>query len=318
MGAAFFYIIFNPAASSGMSVNIFKKVRARLDNEHIPYEIKVSRYAGHAVQLARQIGSFGKQENAVLMVIGGDGTLNQAICGLRKTRQKDMPVAYIPAGSGNDFARGIKMAQDPMKALDQVLAADKPLRLDIGQYTEATRDESGIFVNNIGVGFDGSVIAATNRSRYKRVLNRVHLGSLSYVAGVVRVFFSRKPFPVAVTVDGQRTLIQRAFLVTTTNHPYFGGGIKILPIATPDDGKLDLIVVEQLNIPYFFFLLVQMLRNKHLKYKAVHHFASPHIHLETTSLEFGQMDGEEMGSRPFELDFTVTQQNFWIKREMDK
>ncbi|WP_179395294.1 diacylglycerol/lipid kinase family protein [Lacticaseibacillus absianus] len=313
MAAVFFYIIFNPAAGSGTSVATFKAVRQVLDDRQLPYEIRVSRYSGHAVQLARQIGSFNTHDHAVLMVIGGDGTLNQAITGLRETKQQELPVAYIPAGSGNDFARGIGMPQDPMAALDQILAATAPITLDIGQYTEATRHESGFFVNNVGVGFDAAAVAAANRSSYKKLLNRLHLGSLAYMFGVVNVFFSRKPFPVTVHVDGQYEIIQRAFLCTTTNHPYFGGGVRILPTATPTDGELDLIVVENLNVFYFLFLLLELIRGKHMKYKAVHHFKSSHLRVETNSLEYGQMDGEEMGTRAFQLEFNVTKQKFWIK-----
>ncbi|WP_461213547.1 diacylglycerol/lipid kinase family protein [Lacticaseibacillus sp. GG6-2] len=312
MAAGFYYIIFNPAAGSGTAVDVFKKIRAVLDERGIQYEIKVSRYAGHAIQLAKQIGSFNQKPDAVMLVIGGDGTLNQAITGLRQTEHPEMPVAYIPAGSGNDFARGIKMAQDPLKALEQVLRTEKPLVLDVGHYVEKTRHDSGYFVNNIGVGFDAATVAATNRSRFKKFLNRVHLGSLAYMVGVVTVFFSRKPFPVAVYVDGKRTYIPHAFLVTTTNHPFFGGGVRILPSADPTDGKLDLIVVEHINTPYFLFLVLQLLLGRHTKYKRVHVFEANRIELETSSLEFGQMDGEEMGIRPYELSFRVEQQRFWI------
>ncbi|MCI2033502.1 MAG: diacylglycerol kinase family lipid kinase [Lactobacillus sp.] len=313
MQPRFYYIIFNPAAGSGTAVEVFKKIKQVLDDRGIQYEIKVSRYSGHSVQLAKQIGSFNQQAHAVLLVIGGDGTLNQAITGLKQTPNPDMPVAYIPAGSGNDFARGIGMSTDPLKALEQVLAATEPLVRDIGHYTEKTRGDSGYFVNNVGVGFDAAAVAATNRSRFKKFLNRVHLGSLAYMVGVVAVFFSRKPFPVAVYVDGKRTYIPQAFLVTTTNHPYFGGGVRILPSAKPTDGKLDLIVVEHLNTPYFLFLCLQLLLGRHTRYRRVHVFESPRIEVETPSLEFGQMDGEELGSRPYELAFRVTQQKFWIK-----
>ncbi|WP_125703164.1 diacylglycerol/lipid kinase family protein [Lacticaseibacillus daqingensis] len=313
MAAVFFYIIFNPAAGSGTSVATFKAVRKVLDERHYDYEIRVSRYAGHAVQLGHQISSFNTHKNAVVMVIGGDGTLNQTITGLRQSDQPALPVAYIPAGSGNDFARGIGLPQDPMKALDHVLAATQPVTLDIGRYTEQTRHESGYFVNNIGFGFDAAAVAAANRGSYKKLLNKLHLGSLAYMFGVVNVFFSRRPFPVTVHANGKYEHIPRAFLCTTTNHPYFGGGIRILPTATPTDGELDLIVVENLNIPYFLFLLLELIRGKHMKYKAVHHFKSDHLVVETNSLEFGQMDGEEMGTRAFQLDFSVTQQPFWLK-----
>ncbi|MFD1392957.1 diacylglycerol/lipid kinase family protein [Lacticaseibacillus jixianensis] len=313
MAAAFYYIIFNPAAGSGNAVATLKAVRQVMNERGIEYEVRVSRYSGHTVQLAKQIGSFNDHEGAVALVIGGDGTLNQTICGLRMTRQADMPVGYIPAGSGNDFARGIGLPEDPLAALDCVLSAEAPLVLDIGEYSEHTHQETGYFVNNIGVGFDAEVVARNSHSRTKELLNRVHLGKLSYLVTGVAVFFSKKPFTVMVyDQSGKLEIIPRAFLVDATNHPYFGGGIRFLPGAVPTDGELDLVVVEHPNWVVFLFYLVQMIRGRAHQYPNVHYFKGKHLRLETSELEPGQMDGEEMGTRPFELEFTVAQQNFWF------
>lgn len=308
----FFYILYNPAAGAHTAASKLALVEKALKAKQLDYTVTTSQYAGHMVQLARQIGSFKDRKDGVILVVGGDGTLNQAITGLRLTSSQ-MPVAYVPAGSGNDFARGIGQARDAQGAIDQILAATEPLMLDVGRYHEASRDESGYFVNNIGVGFDAAIVSATNRSRVKKWLNRIHLGTLAYMVNLIGVFFSRRPFPVAVYVDGKRELIHRAFLVTTTNHPYFGGGVRILPGANPSDGLLDLIVVEHLNTPFFIFLMVQLVLGRHLRYKQVHHYRSATIELQTNSLEFGQMDGEELGSRPYDLQFSVVKQAFWIK-----
>ncbi|MFD1441845.1 diacylglycerol/lipid kinase family protein [Lacticaseibacillus hegangensis] len=313
MAAAFYYIIFNPAAGSGNAVDTLKAVRKVMNDRQIDYEVRVSRYSGHTVQLAKQIGSFNDHPGAVVLVIGGDGTLNQTITGLKMTRQADLAVGYIPAGSGNDFARGIGLPDDPMKALECVLSTETPLVLDIGQYTEQTHQESGYFVNNIGVGYDGNVIARTSHSQIKTFLNRFHLGKLSYFITGVIVFFAQKPFPVIVyDQQGRMEIIQDAFLVDATNHPYFGGGIRFMPGAVPTDGELDLVLVEHPNWVVFLFYLIQLIRGKEAKYDRIHHFKGNHLRLETTELEAGQMDGEEMGTRPFELEFTVAKQNFWF------
>lgn len=314
MAAGFYYIIFNPAAGSGNAVKIYHAVKAELDARQIAYETRVSRYAGHTIQLARQIGSFNERQDAVVLTIGGDGTLNQTITGLRMTRQSDLPVGYIPAGSGNDFARGVGLSEDPMKALGQVLAAEQPLTLDIGRYTEHTHHETGYFVNNVGIGFDAAVVASNTHSRIKRILNRLYLGKLSYFFSGVKTFFTTKTFDVVVYDQaGKMELIPRAFLVDATNHPYFGGGIRFMPKATPTDGLLDLVVVEHPNWLAFLFLLVQMIRGKATQYPQVHYLKGKHLRLETTALEPGQMDGEEMGTRAFELEFTTTTQHFWFK-----
>lgn len=204
MTAVFYYIIYNPAAGGGSSIPIYKQVKAVLDQRHLAYAIKTSRYPGHTNVITKQIGDFNRREHPVLLVIGGDGTLNQAINGLAGTRQSEIPVAYVPAGSGNDFARGIGMSEDPMHALEQVLQATEAVTIDIGRFHERTRGESGYFVNNIGIGFDAAVVNAANRSDSKQLLNRLHLGKLTYLFHVVGMLMTRRPFPVAVYEKGVR------------------------------------------------------------------------------------------------------------------
>ncbi|MCG4282970.1 diacylglycerol/lipid kinase family protein [Lacticaseibacillus saniviri] len=311
MTEPFFYIIVNPVAGSGNGAKTWQQIQPIFEQRHLDYQVKVSQYAGHTIELAKQIGNFATHDQAVLIVVGGDGTLNQALTGLRATKTPLMPLAYVPTGSGNDFARGTDINQDPLKALEQILSATQPVSIDVGQYSETTHHHAGYFVNNIGIGFDAAVVASTNHSKAKQWLNRVHLGNLAYGFNVLKVLFKRKPFALTVNVDGQQIMIPDAFLVTTTNHPYFGGGVKILPAASPTDGKLDLIVVEHTNLITFVFLAIQLLRGQHTKYAKVHHFQSKHIQLMTNSLEYGQMDGEEMGTRAFALDFKVSQHPFW-------
>ena len=95
MTAVFYYIIYNPAAGGGSSIPIYKQVKAVLDQRHLAYAIKTSRYPGHTNVITKQIGDFNRREHPVLLVIGGDGTLNQAINGLAGTRQSEIPVAYL-------------------------------------------------------------------------------------------------------------------------------------------------------------------------------------------------------------------------------
>ncbi|KRM72531.1 diacylglycerol/lipid kinase family protein [Lacticaseibacillus brantae] len=312
MPVPFFYVIVNPVSGGGNGLRVWQEIQTELDARRIDYQVKVSQFSGHAVQLAQQIGNFAAESPAAILVIGGDGTLNQALTGVRSTIHPDMPLAYIPAGSGNDFARGIGLSPKPKEALAQILETSQPVNIDVGEFTETNHHQHGFFVNNIGIGFDAAIVSAANHSKAKNWLNKIHMGQLAYIINVIGVFFRQAAFPLTVTVDGKPTYISKAFLVTTSNHPYFGGGVKILPDAVPTDGKLDLIVVERPNLLYFLFLVLQVFLGRHTKYDAVHVFRSAHIQLSMNDIEDGQMDGEELGSRTYDMQFTTVPHPFWL------
>jgi len=111
----------------------------------------------------------------------------------------------------------------------------------------------------------------------------------------------------------QHDIYQDAFLVTTSNHPYFGGGVPILPNATVHDPNLELIVIERHNWLILLWIALFIPSGKHLNSHWVHHYKASSIRLTTTTLEFGQSDGEEMGSRFFDLEMNTVKYPFWIK-----
>lgn len=85
----------------------------------------------------------------------------------------------------------------------------------------------------------------------KKALNKFKLGSLSYISSIIHVFFKQKGFPILVEMNGKQYTFNRAFLCTVTNHPYFGGGVSIMPTANPRKAVVDLVVVERINILKF-------------------------------------------------------------------
>lgn len=317
MSVQFFYVIYNPVAGAGNARKIWQTVASALAEKAIPYELFESRYERHTVQLTQEIIARGVRDDAVLLILGGDGTLNEAITGLKLSGQPHaLPIAYIPAGSGNDFARGIGLSQKPLVALEQVLAAEKPLRLDVGTFTDSQSNRRGVFVNNFGIGFDAAIVHAANAAASKKWLNNVKLGAGAYIAQIVRILVKRRAFPITVTADGETVTIPDAYLCTTTNHPYFGGGVRILPGANPTDGMLDLIVVDRPNLLAFVSQAVASIMGRPVaKTAARHHFRAAHIEVRTDSHQYAQIDGEDWTEQPFSVQFGLTHQDFWIKSD---
>ncbi|CUS26465.1 diacylglycerol kinase family protein [Paucilactobacillus oligofermentans DSM 15707 = LMG 22743] len=311
----FLSIILNNEAGSGHAQHSWRIVEAELNRRKINYELKVSKYSGHAEKLAFQSASKATLDT-VIVVIGGDGTLHEVVNGLLKNRRTlpyEVPVGYVPSGSGNDFATALKMSTDPLTALNDILELTESTEINVGYYEESMHHEKGFFVNNIGVGFDAAIVSRANSANSKKTLNKLHLGSLSYIFSILSVLFSQDSFQLMVHNKSQHDIYQDAFLVTTSNHPYFGGGVPILPNATVHDPNLELIVIERHNWLILLWIALFIPSGKHLNSHWVHHYKSSSIRLTTTTLEFGQSDGEEMGSRFFDLEMNTVKYPFWIK-----
>lgn len=309
-----FLIILNEHAGSGNAKDTWKIIEPILQKERIDYTFQISQYAGHTTYLAKQyVKNIQTVDHPVILIIGGDGTLHEALNGALSIAQSNpVPLAYIPAGSGNDFARGLGMSAKPLTALRQILDCQQPVMINIGRYEETMKNEKGFFINNIGIGLDAAVVSRTNTSASKRRLNKYHLGSLSYLSSVTSALYNQEPFPLMVQVGKTRTLFQKALLVTTSKHPYFGGGVDILPDASVYKPELELIVIERTNWLIILWVAILIALSKHLKSRFVHIFRNPSIHLTTTSIEHGQIDGEIMGNRFFDLHMSVSQYPFWI------
>lgn len=310
-----YYVILNDHAGAGRAKAVWPAIEEQLNQQNVTFELGRSQYAGHSILLAHQFAKNHASDpaNWVVLAVGGDGTLHQVLNGLNDAHlTTPIPVAYLPVGSGNDFARGLKMANSWRPALNQILDCTAANWLTIGQYRDTIKQSSSVFTNNVGIGLDAAIVAAANSSRLKVFLNRIHMGKLAYPFSFINVVYNQQGFPLTVHVNGHRDIYSKAFLVTVSNHPYFGGGINILPPASVSDANLDLIVVEKPNLFKMIGIALMIALGRHLKMKSVHHYHAAKIHLIAPSIEYGQIDGEELGGKYWDAYFEITQYPFWI------
>ncbi|MFC0423918.1 diacylglycerol kinase family protein [Lactiplantibacillus plajomi] len=305
-------IIINELAGNGRGKTVWETVKPILEQRQINFDYHVSKYAGHTTRLAAQfakVARFKPDVTPVLLVIGGDGTLNEALNGLMSVpRKQQVPLAYIPGGSGNDFARGLDMATKPEIALAQILNNMRPRMLNIGYYHETLKNDHRYFVNNVGLGFDAQIVDDTNRSKQKG-----RLGHWAYLSNALKAYTQQEGFSLTVHVGRQRDYYKHAFLCTTSNQPYFGGGVKILPQANLYDDQLELIVLETPHwwtVAWLFCLLLA--GGRHLNSRFIHHYRQANLHLLVNSVEIGQMDGQVIGNRNYDLYLSTQPYPFWI------
>ncbi|WP_427814476.1 diacylglycerol/lipid kinase family protein [Enterococcus sp. 22-H-5-01] len=317
-----YHILINPAAGSGNGAKKAEKIIQLMDAGNYTYTPYYTEKPGDEREIVARLSELlsvwsptCEQDHVdtsfhLLIVIGGDGTLHEVVnqfylLGIER------PVSYVPAGSGNDFARGIGLSRDPQKTFEQIVSATQPQPINVFHYDEKIRDEQGIVLNNIGIGLDALIVATTNASTSKKLLNKYHLGSASYALYLLKAIFTQKTFPILVELNGQSLDFERTFLCTTTNIPYFGGGIAIAPMADPRKDLIDLVVVEKPNLPAILRFLIQLVRKKHTSNKHYQHFPSSRLRIVSVSPEHGQADGETMGERSFDLNFSTATQYIW-------
>ena len=317
-----YHILINPAAGSGNAAKTAEKIIHLLDDGDYTYTPYYTEKPGDEREIVNRLSDllspwseFCEKDHVdnsfhLLVVIGGDGTLHQVVNQFFAL-DLQLPVSYIPAGSGNDFARGIGLSRDPEKAFEQLTSAIQPQPINVFHYDEKISEEQGIILNNVGIGLDALIVATTNASNSKKVLNKYRLGSASYALYLVKAIFTQKTFPILVELNGQTLNFERTFLCTTTNIPYFGGGIAIAPMADPKKEAIDLVVVEKPNMLAILRFLLQLVRKKHTQNKHYRHFTSSKIRIVSVVPQYGQADGENMGERSFDMNFSTATQYIW-------
>ncbi|MEG0552186.1 MAG: acylglycerol kinase family protein, partial [Carnobacterium sp.] len=147
-----FHIIVNELAGSGNGKKVSTTLIKLLNEKNIVFNLYPSQYAGHTIQLAKNLSKSTTinltKKKHLLLIIGGDGTLHEAFLGLGE-EQKHIPLAYIPAGSGNDFAKGLGISKNIAEALEQILNSKEPKEINILHFHENILNETGYAVNNI-------------------------------------------------------------------------------------------------------------------------------------------------------------------------
>ena len=248
-----YYFIVNPGSRSGNGRHVWKTVEEILETEEVEYRVFFTSCRYHATRLAREITA--RDERLTLVAVGGDGTVNEILSGIRDFSK--VTFAYIPTGSSNDFARALGLPSDTAAAVQNLLHPSYFRRIDLGR--ARLGEQTLHFAVSCGCGFDAAICHAAFCSSVKKLLNRLRLGKLTYIATGIRQLLLSRPAPLAITLDGRQTLrSRRTVFAAVMNCRFEGGGVRFCPRALPDDGQLDICVVEGsrlLIVPLFLLSL---------------------------------------------------------------
>ena len=261
--------IVNPNARSGLGIRIWRTLEEELKKENIPYEIYFTHYKGHATEYAGQISETADSDPVTIVAIGGDGTIGEVLDGI--TDFSSVSFSYIPIGSGNDFAKSMGIHKDPMECLRQILKGNKTMELNAGVSTFGKQKRT--FAVSSGIGFDAEVCFHNDSSKVKQLLNRLNLGKLSYTFVALKLLLGMHPTDASITIDDKAPIhYKRVYFAAAMNQRYEGGGFKFCPKAKPDDGFLDLLVVENISKLKILCVLPLAYLGGHVFFKGVHIF----------------------------------------------
>ena len=297
--------IINPNSKSGKGGSVWDVVHKELEEREVDYEYFFTKKPKHAIHYTNELTSDGQEHNIV--VLGGDGTINEVVNGIEDLEK--VTIGYIPTGSGNDFCRGMKMPKDPVKALDRILDSDNVRKIDVGLIERAGRIRR--FIVSTGIGFDAAICHQVSVSKYKRILNKLHLGKLSYVFVALNRLFKDEKVKTYVSVDGNEAVkYNDTYFVAIMNNPYEGGGFKFCPKASASDRKINAIVISKISKLKVLLLLPTAIFGLHVHFDGVTMLEGERINIRTDRSLPVHVDGEPLYLRK---DITVTLEEKQLK-----
>lgn len=291
-----YHFIINPGSRTGKGIKAWHVIEDHLIDHKINYNYYFTKPDLSANKIVSKISK--KPGDKKIIILGGDGTINEAINGLEDFQLNNTYIGYIPTGSSNDFARSLMLSKDPLVGLEQILSSKEFLALDLGKVKVGESEEYKFIVSS-GAGFDATIVKSANRSKLKTFLNLIGLGKFIYIIKAVSSLFLSPYNQATVIIDNQEVKsYKKLFFLISMNHKYEGGGIVFAPDANPQDGKLSVCIVHGLSRWKLLLMLVHVLVGKHEGLKGVELFNCSSMEVKLENTWNLHTDGEFLGTYP--------------------
>jgi diacylglycerol kinase (ATP) len=274
-------VVANPTAGGGKAGRRIGRVAKILSEIGVDHEIRVSGSAKELEQLAREAAQSGA---AIVAVLGGDGSVNLALNGIFGSAAS---LAVLPAGTGDDFAKGIDAGK--LDAATRLLADPKMVDVDLIEVTAGV--EVRRYINVAGTGFDSAVEEVASAMR-RRLGARGH-----YALATLKTLPRFVPAGFHMELDG-RSLDVDAMLVVVGNGYAYGGGMRVLPQASVVDGELDVCIVSAMGKGAFLRAFPKVYVGKHATHPKVTMLKGRKLKIEANRRMTVFADGERVGSLP--------------------
>jgi YegS/Rv2252/BmrU family lipid kinase len=286
-------VIVNPASAGGSTGRRWGRIEPRLREALGDLEIERTRAPRDGVRIAREAARAGVGR---ILVAGGDGTTSEVVTGLVEAElSREVELGLLPMGTGGDFRRMFGLPRDLSEALS-CFAEGATRSVDAGRirYRSAGGGErSDVFLNVASFGISGLVDEMVNRA--PKNLG----GTVAFAVGAIRAMVRYRSEPVRIRVDGEVVHDGPLMLAAAANGRFFGGGMQIAPDAAPDDGWLDVVVVEGLSRWRSLTSFPSLYRGSHVEKPGVTVLQGRRVEAESLGGPVWlDVDGEALGTLP--------------------
>lgn len=281
----------NPTSGQGRGAKTTQEVANFLSTRTISYKLVTG---SNAITFQENLRKEAQSTNfAGIIAIGGDGLMHMV---LQVAVACNLPVATIPAGTGNDFVR--TLGWNPEKPLEPLWAA---LNSDATQIDLGTVD--GEYFGAIAsTGFDSVVNERANRMKWPK-------GPAKYNVAMALELPAFKPLEYQFTIDG-KCYQREAMLIAAGNGRSYGGGMLVCPDANLQDGLLDLMILNPVSKREFVQIFPSVYEGKHVEHPQVEIIKAKEISIEANAICYA--DGERIGPMPANISVATRALSTWL------
>ncbi len=289
-------VIVNPNAGRKKGLRDWDRIAALLSSYGFEFTPVFTRHHLHAIQISREFIQKGYRK---IIVVGGDGTMNEVINGLflqDKFKTTEVVLGMISVGTGNDWGRMFGVPNDYEEAVS-ILKNCQTYIQDAGQvtYTSGNNKDNRYFINIAGMGFDAVVTKKSNRLKEKG-----RGGTLLYFVNIFSSMFNYRHVDANIQIDG-KTVQNKVFSLSLGIGKYNGGGMMQLPEAIADDGLFDLTLIKKISKPDLIFSLKRLYNGTIGEHPKVETFTGKEIKIDSANELMLETDGESLGHTPLEF-----------------
>ena len=282
-------IIINPKSGKRafrrQRIYLWKLLRKRRE----PFVYRVTKYAEHAIELARELVERGCDE---ILVLGGDGTLSEVINGIMRAdipeeQRAQICFGLMPRGTGNDWGRFWGLNKEYKKSLDRFFNGEKqPLDVGCITYWRNGIVHHRYFINSVGFGVDSLTCQWATTLKY-------YIGShhVNYFFALLAAICVHKSQKIELIVDGKTIVNDMLFTMNIGNGPFSGGGIKQNPDADPRDGVFHSIFVQTPSFRQVLKAIPRLFDGSLTDLDFVHSFVGKEVEVNTRKHLMFEADG---------------------------
>ena len=289
-------VIVNPTSGAGTSGRRWQRTARALQEALGSFEHAFTSGPLHATGIARQALRDGWE---MVVAVGGDGTLNEVVCGFFEDGRPIAPPAVlgvVALGTGSDFAR--TLGRPSLEEACARLGGRDSRLIDVGHARFSSHvgaPTERVFLNVASFGCSGRVARLVSPG-----LKRAS-GSLAFSLATVRALATFRDQRVAMSLDGGPALEYSITNCAFCNARYFGGGLMVAPQALIDDGRFDVTLWSGFGLLDFLRKRRSLYSGAHVDDPGTRLLRAGHATVQSTEEVLLELDGESVGRLPVEL-----------------